>query len=283
MARSKAEVRQFLESLIGRTCVDQSDHGLNGQCVCLIKNLMDFLGVANPYAGRGNAKDAGTNYIAADIGEAGRGWLTICVNPNMGGGYGHIWVDLKDEANYESNGDIPLVVTKNTRPFNQATQLINFDKWIGETIVDKIPDQDNYYGRYNREMSLKRGRDISGKGFSRAEFRKSIVGLTNLRASEVISDDKEANEAHSWMRTGYLAIKDKWQQQIYDLQAVRTKLTQERNAARDEAAKLKTQVQGQTTEIADLKAKLALQTDDTKNLNALGQSLQWAVKRLGLK
>lgn len=32
----------------------------------------------------------------------------------------------------------------------------------------------------------------------------------------------------------------------------------------------------------DLKAKLAVQSNDTTNLNALGVALQWAIKRLGL-
>jgi len=77
-----------------------------------------------------------------------------------------------------------------------------------------IPDHDNYYGRYNKEMNLKRGRDISGKGFSRDEFRKNIVGLTDLQATERISDDVEADQAHNWMRVGYTAVKDNWQGQI---------------------------------------------------------------------
>lgn len=148
MARTKSEVRAFLDSQVGHTCVDKSSAALNGQCVCLIKNLMEFLGVPNPYAARGNAKDAGDAYIRQGIGTAGRGWLTICVNRTMGyiGGvyYGHIWVDLLNEANYESNGARALVTTKNTRPIAQAQQYINFDKWITEdnVSVDKLSKED---------------------------------------------------------------------------------------------------------------------------------------------
>lgn len=47
-------------------------------------------------------------------------------------------------------------------------------------------------------------------------------------------------------------------------------------AMKSELAKL-------TTENTELKAKLALQGEDTKNLNALGTALQWFVKRTGLK
>lgn len=42
-------------------------------------------------------------------------------------------------------------------------------------------------------------------------------------------------------------------------------------------------IAAQNKEIKDLQAQLALQSDDTKNLNALGSALQWFVKRVGLK
>ena len=130
MARTKAEVRAFLDSKVGTVVPTKPSSNLNGQCVTLIKALMEFLGVPNPYAARGHAKDAGNNYVAQDIGESGSGWLNICVNPSMGGGYGHIWVDLAGEANYESNGAVALRTTKNTRPISQTRQFVTFDKWI---------------------------------------------------------------------------------------------------------------------------------------------------------
>lgn len=46
MARTIAEVRAFLDSLIGLVTVDKSDSNLNGQCVSLIKmcwNLLEHL------------------------------------------------------------------------------------------------------------------------------------------------------------------------------------------------------------------------------------------------
>lgn len=132
--RTRAEVRAFLESKVNTRVNDKLNSDLNGQCVTLIKALMEFLGVANPYAGRGNAKDAGDTYIRQGIGTEGGGWLTVCVSRVMGvvGGttYGHIWFDISGEANYEQNGARALTVTKNTRPISQAQQFINFDKWI---------------------------------------------------------------------------------------------------------------------------------------------------------
>lgn len=138
MTKTKQEVRDWLNSKVGTTVRDKSNSALDGQCVALIKGLMEFLGVNDPYAARGNAKDAGDTYIRQGIGTPGRGWLTICVNRNMGLGYGHIWVDLQDEFNFEQNGARALSTTKNTRPITQAQQFVNFDKWIGEDMTPEF-------------------------------------------------------------------------------------------------------------------------------------------------
>lgn len=135
MARTKAEIRAFLDSQVGRIPQHPApNQDLSGQCVTGIKVLMDFLGVPNPYAARGNAKDVGDTLIRQGIGTAGRGWLTVVVNRDMGyiGGvhYGHIWIDLLNEANYESNGARALYMTKNTRPLSQGQQFINLDQWV---------------------------------------------------------------------------------------------------------------------------------------------------------
>lgn len=95
---------------------------------------MEFLGVPDPYAARGNAKDAGDTLIRQDIGKNGKGWLTVVVNRDMGliNGvrYGHIWLDLAGEANFEQNGARALYTTKNTRPLSQGQQFVSLDKWI---------------------------------------------------------------------------------------------------------------------------------------------------------
>ena len=148
MARTKAEVRAFLDSKVGTIVPHPGYPDLNGQCVTLTKALMEFLGVANPYAARGDAINAGDTYIRQGIGEAGKGWLTIVVNRDMGYidgvHYGHIWIDLQGEANYESNGARALYTTKNTRPISQGQQFINFDKWMeGSSMAKFTKDQEN--------------------------------------------------------------------------------------------------------------------------------------------
>lgn len=166
MARTKQEVRNFLNGLVGDR-VNAKAGVYSGQCVSLTKALLEFLGVNDPYAARGDAKDAGDAYIRQGIGTAGRGWLTVCVNRDMGliNGvrYGHIWVDLKDEANYEQNGAQALYTTKNTRPVSQAQQFVNLDKWIEEDTVND--DQRKKWARETRRAAyalyLNRGLSIS--------------------------------------------------------------------------------------------------------------------------
>ena len=130
MARTLNEVIGYLDGLVGSVPPDLSNRSLDGQCVALIKNLLSFLGAPNPYAARGNARDVANAYVNQGIASPSDGRLRVCVNPSMGGGYGHVWVDINGIANYESNGARALHATKNTRPINQARQIVNLDKWL---------------------------------------------------------------------------------------------------------------------------------------------------------
>lgn len=168
MARTKQEIRNFLNGKVGTKVVDRSNARLNGQCVALIKSLMEFLGVPNPYAARGNAKDAGDTYLRQGIAKAGSGWLNVCVNKGMGGGYGHIWIDLDKETNYESNGAKALITTKGTRPLGQAQQIVNLDKYIKADPVPVKPTG-NVYGKGYITNSPVIGRIAS---FMRSTFPK---------------------------------------------------------------------------------------------------------------
>lgn len=215
MSRTKAEVRAFLDSQVGKVPIHAGVPDLNGQCVTLTKVLMDFLGVPNPYAARGDAINAGDTYIRQGLGTPGRGWLTICVNRDMGyiGGvhYGHIWIDLLNEANYESNGARALYTTKNTRPVQQAQQFINFDKWIRED--DMTIGKEVGYDTLNRlhhqivgnwDMSKAYWDSIQGRSFS-----DLILEWTNHPQSNTALKEQEFGE---------YALKDRWDLQIYSLQ-----------------------------------------------------------------
>ena len=130
MSKTKAEVRAYLDSKVGKKVPDLNNRSLDGQCVAFVKSLLDFLGAPNPYKPRGNAKDVGDSYLREGIAQNGKGWLQICVNRSMGGGYGHVWIDLSGETNYEQNGARALHVTKGTRPISQAVQIVNLDQYV---------------------------------------------------------------------------------------------------------------------------------------------------------
>lgn len=139
MSRTKQEVRDFLQSQVGLR-VNARSGIYSGQCVSLIKALLEFLGVPNPYAGRGNAITVNDQLLREGIAANGSGWLTVVVNRDMGrvyengrwNNYGHIWIDLQNEGNYEQNGARALYTTKNTRPISQGQQFVNLDKYIKE-------------------------------------------------------------------------------------------------------------------------------------------------------
>ena len=132
MSKTKAEVRAYLDSKVGKKVPDLNNRSLDGQCVAFVKSLLDFLGAPNPYKPRGNAKDVGDSYLREGIAQNGKGWLQVCVNRSMGGGYGHVWIDLSGETNYEQNGARALHVTKGTRPIRQAVQIVNLDKYVAK-------------------------------------------------------------------------------------------------------------------------------------------------------
>lgn len=266
MARTRQEVVSFLDSLVGETCIDKSNSALNGQCVCLIKNLMDFLGVPNPYTGRGNAAQAGDNYIAQGIGTAGRGWLTICVNPKMAAPYGHIWVDISGGANYESNGYTALKVTKNTRPISQARQFVNFDKWIkeesGGSMAEKVSLDS---AKILTNGILRRDTQVVHSGGTDADLRANHVGrdLSNGYIMELWSS-KEAQAGVAFeaqLKTFY----NKYSKLVGELEARPTK------AQLDEViSKLQVEMDKVAKAEEALKAEQAKKTEDTVLLDEAG-------------
>ena len=268
--RTRAEVRAFLESQVGKVPQHPApNQDLSGQCVTLTKVLMDFLGVPNPYAARGNARDAGDTYIRQGIGTAGKGWLTIVVNRDMGyiGGvrYGHIWIDLSGEANYESNGARALHTTKNTRPISQGQQFINFDKWIGDDEV-KIGSGENWYWRFNRfHHQLVRNGDLPREVFN------AIVGQDAWKVLEQWSDHPEANQLIEWQKIGQQASKDRWDLQIYGLQ---DKL----NIANANLLKAQQQL-GESVSKAELAAANQALADATAEAKAAREELDAKIKK----
>lgn len=78
-----------------------------------------------------------------------------------------------------------------------------------------VPNQDNYYWRYGQKLA----KQVRGRQLSREEFVKHLVGKTDLRVVEILSDDPEADQNTRDADLGRLARKDDWQGQINRLQA----------------------------------------------------------------
>lgn len=154
----------------------------------------------------------------------------------------------------------------------RASQILN-----GGDDMPKIQNTPNWKSRFARLHRQFLPWEMSDEVFA------SIVGQDAWTVVENWSDHPNADQNITNSRLGALALRDNWQQQIYDRAAERDAATRERNEARDEAAKYKTESQGKDVVINDLKAQLAVQSDDTKNLNAFGEALQWFIKRVGLK
>ncbi|MGC6770501.1 lysozyme, partial [Enterococcus sp. LJL51] len=127
MAKTIGEVKSFLDSLIGQITVDKSNAGLNGQCVSLIKNILEFVGAPNPYAARGNAKDIPVTYVSEGIANVGSGTLNIAVNRNGGGGYGHVWVKIGSDSWQANWAGFPVKKNVGEDPI---TDILNLDQWI---------------------------------------------------------------------------------------------------------------------------------------------------------
>lgn len=136
--------------------------------------------------------------------------------------WGHIGVSLAN-GRFWSDGIIYPSIQAYT-----STHLPKYVGW-GESVNDvkvikqggemPIPDADNYYWRYGQKLaSLTRGRTLT-----RDEFRKHIVGKTDLQAVEILSDDPEADRAQvaqQWALANRTAI----EKQVADLKATLSKV-----------------------------------------------------------
>lgn len=304
MARTKAEVRAYLESVLGQS-VDANCGEYQGQCVSLIKGLMNFLGVPDPYAPRGNAKDAGNIYLNQGIATNGDGWLRVCVNKDMGlvGGirYGHIWLDLRDEANFEQNGYRALRTTKNTRPISQAQQIVNLDKWItdnggtppaGGSMADTInldTDRILQHGILGRNGLRGRAYALDGSTGKVFEGQQLTNGnISNWFLSEEGRQWRDSNDANSVNGinaqldsipakdaqisnlTNQLSVANS---QVVTLNKQVAELTKTVESQQVTIAELNLQLTGKQAEIADLQ-------DDIATLKTENEALKKQVKDL---
>lgn len=125
---------------------------------------------------------------------------------------------------------------------------------VGQVIKgedEMIKDTDNEYGRWN-----KLGFQIRGRNLTRSEFRKSAVGLTWLRAMEILSDNPEADRAFA-----------------YQVQGVEVPRLKEEIAKRD---KLIAEIQKKAELSDSLQKKIEqLESDKTKDTETGNAFVRW--------
>lgn len=134
-----------------------------------------------------------------------------------------------------------------------------------------IPDADNYFWRYGQKLAER----LRGRQLSRDEFRQHLVGKSDLRAIEILSDDPEADRIQEAQNVGVLALRDNWQGQINALQDSQNKLQAINNELNQTVTKLQTEdvndkaaIKAGLDKIADLTAQLEAAHDqlaDVKN------------------
>lgn len=129
---------------------------------------------------------------------------------DSGTDWAHIHLDL-----WKANLGVHTRYDKDTQLANYLDPYLFIEKHKQATGGSVIPDLDNYYWRYGQDLATK----LRGRQLTREEFRRHLVGKTDLQAIEILSDDPEAKTVQQWQEVGRVAVKDKWEQQIYDLQA----------------------------------------------------------------
>lgn len=198
---------------------------------------------------------------------------------------GRIWTDGRYYANVDTLNANYLSGKGTYLGWGELVNKVRIVQSTGGSMAG-IPDADNYYGRYNKLMLQVRGRNMT-----RDEFRKNIVGVSDLTAVERISDNPEsdrATEAQQWA----LANRASVEKRIVDLQKmVETQSAQiiglnqtikDKQLVIDD---LKGQVASLRKENDQLRAQLAAagSNEDTELLNNFGSLLAKLIARLGLK
>ena len=175
-------------------------------------------------------------------------WGTRPLNPNMNNGY---------------------------RGFIDPSIVLNGTSSAGGDEV--IPDQDNYYWRYNKAMQ-----NIRGRQMTREEFRKNFVGRSHLTMLEAMLDNPEADKAtdyRQWALTNRASI----EKRVIDLQNMVADLDKKLKASSENVAALTKANEELNTKVKNLESQLAVQSEDTQLLNGFGEFLRKLITRLGLK
>lgn len=252
-----------------------ADGDLTGQCVTLVKWFMaEMSDVPSPFAARGDARYVGRNLVAqghaveVPYDQRQRGDI-ICLEY---GTYGHIYVQLSGGRRFEENANVGGVAR---RVLADGTVVYasrigsDGEAWLAgknphcyrlktyteEGAEQVVNDLDNEFWRWSKLFY-----QIRGRAPSRLEFQQNAVGLSWLRAMEILSDSSEADAADDYMRWGMTAKNDHWDQQIYGLQAALKQAQDDLAAAQAQLQAMgsrptQAQLDAATKQLAEAKAR----------------------------
>lgn len=271
-------ISQWFPTVAGKRV--NSAGGILGECVALVqKYANEVLGVSGapvfPVASAkdmvGSRGDAFTWVPNTPTGVPPYGSIVV-FNGRVGGGYGHTGVaiegsDTNQVRVIQQNDPYGSGVSIKTYPYNNVSGWLvpksNNAGTPAQGGTDVVIQGENEFARANQLHVQLLGRPLSRETFN------NLVGKSWLNVIEIFSDHKETRQQQEVLQVGRVAVADKWQQQIYDLQAQ----NKTQQSAMDEMGK----------QIRELQAQVAVQTDDTKLLNGFGEWLQKIITRLGVK
>lgn len=271
-------ISQWYPTVAGKRV--NSAGGILGECVALVqKYANEVLGVSGaPVFPVGSAKDmvgsrpdAFTWVPNTPTGVPPYGSIVV-FNGRTGGGYGHTGVaiegsDVNQVRVIQQNDPYGSGASIKTYPYtNVSGWLVPKSNNAGSPAqggTDVVIQGENEFARANQLHVQLLGRPLSRETFN------ALVGKSWLNVIEIFSDHVETRQQQEVLKVGRVAVADKWQQQIYDLQAQ----VKSQQTALDEMGK----------QIRELQAQLGVQSDDTKLLNGFGEWLQKIITRLGVK
>lgn len=274
--KNKQEIVNFLESKVGTKVPCPGNTSLDGMCVSLIKSLMEFLGVSDPYKARGHAKTAISSYVSEGLAKQGQGTLSVFSNKDMGSGYGHIWIGI-DGTFYESNGVKPLTVTKgktyaydmvcNFDSYLEVDPCLNYKKELDEKNVHiaNLEKQVAGLSGEKKQLTLQIDELNSQLGGVRGELAttlskvdsqnkiiQSYVGEDAVQLETIKTFQRERDEARGVLLEG-----------LNDISYI-TKVPRGSDSAKDEFMKQIRALDGLLVELQRTKEGLKMATDEHK-------------------
>lgn len=210
--------------------------------------------------------------------------------------YGHTAVKISGgvgqnmtviEQNGNNPGGAAYIKTRNYS--GVSGWLVPKNKGVNTMIIQ---NSDDWYARLDK-LHLQ----VLGRRWNNRPDLQWWAGKDLLTFVEQISDSKEAETALNWQTVGEVAVRDKWDQQIYGLQDQVKALTAQLATNNSDTLTLQQQFKDLSTkfdelvkvsqikdqQIKDLTAKLATQSNDSQLLNGFGEWLQKLIARLGVK